>query len=211
MLEKYGDEGHPGVTFYTSCYEAGIPKLFWDVTSADIKYNRQAFQGVVLKYCSKMKVALRRGYSLLFTGDNGTGKTIFTSFVLTQALRRGRSAYYTTLGRLDADLKRGFRDAKADQRLQFLLEADFLAIDEVGKEHYRADSWMTAQLEDILKHRYDNGEPVLMSTNLAYDAVVAMYGPTVESMLEGKYTRVALEAGNFRKTSASRMKQELGI
>lgn len=211
MLERYADEGHPGVAFYTACYEAGIPRTFWDVCGADIRYNRATFDGVILRYCAKMKVALKRGYSLLLTGDNGAGKTIFISYVLTQALRRGRTAYYTTLAQLDADIKRGFRDSAADKRLQYLIEADIIAIDEVGKEYFRSDSWLMAQLEQLLKRRYDDGDPVLLATNLSYEAVVSMYGPSIESMLEGKYTTVALDAGDYRKAGAARMKQELGI
>jgi len=210
MAERFGDEDARAL-YYTRCYEACIPKTFWNVTSGDIKYNRAAFDECVLKYTSHMKVAMTRGYSLLFTGDNGAGKTIFMSFVLTQALRRGRTAYYTTLAQLDADIKRGFRDQDADQRLTFLLDSDFVAIDEVGKEHYRADSWLMTQLELLLKRRYDDGDPVLMATNLSYDAVVKMYGSSVESMLEGKYTVVPLEAGDFRKAAKATMKKELGI
>ncbi len=209
LVERYGDDAR--VEFYTNCYEACIPKTFWDVASDSIQYNRQVFEQRVLKYTAKMKKVLRRGYSLLFTGDNGAGKTIFMSFILTQAMRRGRSAYYTTLSQLDSDIKRGFKDTQADRRLQYLLEADFIAIDEIGKEHYKADSWLNAQLEQLLKRRYDDGEPVLMATNLSYEAVLVMYGVSIASMLEGRYTKVPLEAGDYRKNSHDRMRADLGF
>lgn len=209
MVEKYGDDT-ARVEYYASCYEACIPKAFWNVQSTDIKHNRQAFDQRVLKYCAKQQKVLRRGYSLLFTGDNGAGKTIFISFILTQAIRRGRTAYYTTLAQLDTDIKRGFRDSVADKRLPMLLESDFIAIDEIGKEHYKTDSWLSAQLEQLLKRRYDDSEPVLMATNLSYEALLAMYGASIESMLEGRYTKIALEAGDFRKSANARMKQDLG-
>lgn len=210
MLEQYpSDAARAG--YYTACYEACVPRLFWDVSADQIKYNTAAFRQVVMVYCKKMKVALARGYGLLLTGDNGAGKTIFISYIQTQALKRGRSVYYTTLTRLDADIKRGFRDPQADRRLRYMLEADIIAVDEVGKEGYKQDSWLNTQFEDILKSRYDNGEPVLLASNLSVEDIVKMYGPSVESMLEGKYTKVPLTAGDFRKTSRDRMKQELGF
>jgi len=210
MAERFGDDDTRAL-YYTRCYEACIPKTFWNVGSGDIKYNRAAFDACVLKYTARMKVAMVRGYSLLFSGDNGAGKTIFMSFVLTQALRRGRTAYYTTLAQLDADIKRGFHSPDSDRRLAFLLDSDFVAIDELGKEHYKADSWLTTQLELLLKRRYDDGDPVLLATNLSYAALTKMYGSSIESMLEGKYTVVPLEAGDFRKAAKARMKKELGI
>ena len=210
MVERFGDDD-ASVNYHTACYEACIPKTFWNVTSANVKYNEAAFKQCVLKYTARMSVALRRGYSLLFTGDNGSGKTIFTSFVLTQALRRGHSAYYTTLAQLDADIKRGFHDPAADKRLSSLLDSDFVAIDEMGKEHFKADSWLLTQLELLLKRRYDDGDPMVLSTNLEYGALTKMYGASIESMLEGKYVTVALEAGDYRKMAKARMGQELGI
>lgn len=210
LAEKLSEEA-PQFRYYAACYEACIPRLFWDTTSADVQHNKAPFRDYVLKYCSKMKVSLRKGYSLLFCGDNGAGKTMFISFVLTQAIRRGRSAYYTTLVQLDIDIKRGFNDKESAARLEFLLTADFVAIDELGKEHYKADSFMTTRLEAFLKQRYDDGDPVLLGTNLAFEPLVQMYGATIESMLEGRYSKVALEAGDFRKTAASKMKADLGF
>jgi DNA replication protein DnaC len=210
MLEKYIQEPERG-EYYADCYEACIPRTFWDVTSEQVHYNKDEFQNIILKYTSKLKVAMRHGYSLLLTGDNGAGKTMFMSFIETQALRRGWSAYYTTLTELDANLKRGFNDREADRRLQMMLDSDILAIDEVGKEYYKSDSWLITQLERILKSRFDNGEAMLLGTNVAYADLLGMYGSSIESMLEGKYHVVPLSAGDYRKTMKARMAQRMGL
>jgi DNA replication protein DnaC len=137
-------EDDPRVGYRVACFEACIPRTFWNVSSADITYNVQVFSSVVVRYRKRLRRALREGYSLLFVGDNGVGKTMFSSYLLTQAIKRGFTAYYTTLTRLDADIKRGFRDKEADQRLQLMLESDFVAIDEVGKENYKPDSFSSS-------------------------------------------------------------------
>jgi len=208
MDEKHGD-GHPRADYHVACFEACIPKSFWNVAAADVSYNREAFDEVVCQYRRRMKTALRRGYSLLFVGDNGVGKTMFVSYLLTQALKRGFTAYYTTLSQLDIDIKRGFRDREADDRLRVMLESDFIAIDEVGKESFKADGFLSSRLEHLMKQRYDDEEPVLMGSNVAHDDLIKMYGSTVESMIDGKYQVIGLEPGDCRRAQKKRMKRDM--
>src|SRR4029079_10802596 len=91
--EQYQDEGR--VAYYVECFEACLPKLFWDVHSKNVKRNRKAFQRVVLAASKRWKVPLKQGYGLIFCGDNGTGKTLFLSFILSQMIKRSCSVYYT--------------------------------------------------------------------------------------------------------------------
>lgn len=211
LIEHYGDDEDKRVAYYSTCYEAGVPRTFWDVAGADVTYNTEAFKSVILKYTARWRRARRHGYSLLLVGDNGTGKTMFVSFVLTQMIKRGATAYYTTLAQLDIDIKRGFKDGEAEARLELLLGADFIAIDELGKEHFKGDSYLATRLELLLKRRYDDGEPVILATNLSYQQLVEMYGPTIESMLDGKYAICQLESGDFRKSIRSRMRKDMGL
>lgn len=194
-----------------TCWESGIPRMFWGVTSDDITFNRSAFEGAVKPYLRRYATAHKHGYGLLLMGDNGTGKTTFISWILTQLVKRNLSVYYTTLAQLDIDIKRGFKDGEAERRLEHLLSSDWVAIDEVGKEHFRSDSYLNTRLELLLKQRYDDGEPVLLATNVDYGDLCEMYGPTVASMLEGKYQPIMLDPGDYRKSTASRMRSDMGF
>lgn len=206
--EQLGEDD-PRVRYRSACYEACVPRTFWNVSGCDVTYNEGVFQAVVVRYRKRLKRALRAGYSLLFVGDNGVGKTMFTSYLLTQAIKRGFTAYYTTLTQLDADIKRGFRDREADQRLQAMLESDFVAIDEVGKERFKPDSFTSSQFESFLKRRYDDGEPVILGSNAAHDDLCKMYGATVESMIDGRYQVVSLEPGDCRRAHKRQMKRAM--
>jgi len=208
-MEQFGEET-PLAEYYTACYEACVPRTFWDVKRADVQYNREPFRKLVCRYCAKRKKALRNGYSLLFLGDNGVGKTMFMSYVLTQMIKRGNTVYYTTLASFDVDLKRGFGSTPHQERLDVMLSSDFVAIDEVGKEYFRADSYLNSRLELLMKHRCDEGEPVIMGTNLDFETLVEMYGSSMASMWEGKYQQVFLETGDFRRTVAAKMRREMG-
>lgn len=197
----------------TKAYEACVPRDFWKVKASDVTGNVEVFKGLVVPYTERLKTAWSKGYGLLMTGNNGVGKTMFLSFVLMQIIRRTRySVYYTTLLRLDHDIKRGFNDTEAARRLQWMLGSDFLAIDEMGKERFReGDTFMRSQIERILKDRYDEGMPTLIATNADRKEIGEFYGASVASILEGKYKPVPLSPGDFRKRMAERMEKEMGF
>jgi DNA replication protein DnaC len=197
--------------YYLRCYESCIPRLFWDIEMSHVTHNTAVFKRVVLKYCRKRKRAMRSGYGLLFTGDNGVGKTCFISYILTQMIKRGCSVYYTTLPQLDKDIKRGFNDKEADRRLEQYLGSDFVAVDEIGKEHFKAESFLNTQFELLLKTRHDDGDPTILASNMDYKALAEMYGPSIASMWDGRYVLVPMESGDFRKMLQARTRKDLGI
>ena len=199
--------------FDCEAFEACIPRDFWHVKDEDVEYNREAFEAFVLPYTKRIATALRRGYGLLLSGPNGVGKTMFMSYVLSRAILRGRSAYYTTMLQLDHDIKQGFRDQEAQKRLEWMLTSDFLGLDEMGKEQLRATdqpSFIRSQIERILKHRFDESKPVILATNLSATALGTTYGDTILSIITGKYQTVVMEPGDIRKLLADRMAEDMG-
>lgn len=190
-------------------YEACVPAEFWFTTSKDVRHNVGPFQQYVMAYRKRLDVAYEDGYSMLFTGDNGVGKTMFMSYILGRAVNAGYSAYYTTLKRLDANIKRGFDDRDAGRRLRQQLSADFVAIDELGKEHGKTE-FLVSELEELMKHRYDDKYPMLFASNTDLSALRKLYGKTVASMLEGRCTNVVLQRGDFRPKSKTKMDKRMG-
>lgn len=206
--DKTPDEA---VNYYVGCYEACVPKKFWDVSSEKISHNKAVFNKIVLKYCSHRRKAMRNGWGLIFTGDNGVGKTMFMSFILTQMIKRGCSVYYTTIAGLDKDIKSGFNDPEAARRLDWLLDSNFIAIDELGKEHFKADSFLNMRLEQLLKQRCDDNDPVLLASNLSYNVLCEVYGPSMSSIFDGQYAKASMQPSDFRKIVAENMKRDLGF
>ena len=195
----------------TQAYEACVPRDFWTVKAADITYNVEVFKGMVAPYCRRIVHARARGYGLAFLGDNGVGKTMFISYVLMTALRRGLTIYYTTLPKLDWDIKRSFNDRWIADRLKWMLTSDFLAIDEMGKEKFKAgDNYMRMQVERILKERFDESMPTLIATNADSPGLEDIYGTTLTSILLGKYKLVTMEPGDYRGKLGAKMASEMG-
>ena len=199
--------------FALSCraFDAGIPRDHWPFTDEDVVFNREVFDEVVVPYRAKLRTALRNGYGLLLLGDNGVGKTMFLSLVLMRVVRIGLTAFYTTLPQLAHDIKRGFNDRKKQERLEWYLTSDFLAIDEMGKERFReGDSFMRVEVERILKQRYDDARPTLIATNADMAGLTAMYGATLTSIFHGKYQMAVMEPGDYREVMRRRMTKAMG-
>jgi len=192
-------------------YEACIPHDFWKIKANDITGNTVVFKEVVQVYCKRLGRALKGGYGLLLLGDNGVGKTMFLSYVGMEAIRKARTVYYTTLPQLDWDIKKGFNDKAAEERLQWLLTSDFLLIDEMGKERKkRSNEYGDQQVERILKQRFDDSQPVLIASNLDIEGLTEAYGSTVGSMLRGKFQTAMMESGDFRDHLQGKMLKEMG-
>lgn len=197
--------------FETKLYESCIPKDFWDLTEAEVKYNVESYNKNIKPYIKKIDVALRNGYGLLFSGDNGVGKTTFISLVLKAALAKGYSIYYTTLPDLLYDLSKGFRDRDVAQRIEWYLSSDFVAIDEIGKDSNKNKLFSAEfHFERILKNRFDDAVPTLLASNMGLKEIKMAYGKTVYSMLLGKYQTTAMKEGDFRGELRKRMTKAMG-
>lgn len=194
-----------------AAYEACIPQSFWWNREEDTIINKEVFSGTIKPYIRNMNKALRNGYGLILSGDNGVGKTHFISYILISAIKSKRTVYYTSMLDLDFNIKRGFRNSVLEERLNWMLDSDFLAIDELGKEKTKSTvQYMDTQIERILKSRIDNNLPILFATNVDVDSLDELYGATVASMLSGKFQVVTMEPGDLRKSFQYQMRKEMG-
>ena len=210
VMDREYDLKNPKHRYNAALYRGCVPSIHWYVRSSDVKHNVDIFQSVVMKYKNKLHKAYRQGYGLLFVGDNGNGKTMFGCYILGRAVRVGYRVYYTTLSDLDSNIKIGFDNPLAAELLRYCLNADFLFIDELGKEHFSEKGFLTSKLEALLKNRYDNAFPTLLASNLSEPELGELYGPTIASMLAGKYKTVEMLGGDCRYKNTDEMVKDMG-
>lgn len=76
-----------------------------------------------------------------------------------------------------------------------------LVIDDVGKEHASGSGWQRTVLHHILRTRFNNGLPTIVTTNLAVDAWNAAYGDATESFVREAFVTLPLEStrGDLRR------------
>lgn len=202
--DRYGHDS-ARTKYLVKCYEACIPRKYWRITPEDVTHNRAAFDEVIIPYRDKLKTAVRRGYSLAVYAGPGTGKTFFISYLLTEAIKRGMTTYYTTLTRFDLDMRAGFRDRETDSRLRYMLNSDFLAIDGINAE--KSSDYLYRQFEDLLSRRYDEGMPVLIGSSMDAAAFGEAFGKKVKSLLSGMYAVATLEDKDFRPQQRREMRK----
>jgi DNA replication protein DnaC len=80
-----------------------------------------------------------------------------------------------------------------------------LVIDDVGKEHASLSGWQRNMLHHVLRTRFNNGLPTIVTTNIALEKWGATYGDATESFaLEAfSYLPVKSETGDLRRSKGN--------
>lgn len=198
-------------------FDGCIPNDFWDATEDDIHENTEIFQDIVSVYSENMNKALKHGYGLFLEGLNGSGKTLFLSWVLMEVIRwRPFSVYYTTMPRLSHDTKMGFKDPERAKRLESYLKRDFVVFDELGKEKFKdGDSYDRTVFEHWFRWRNDNAMPVLIASNATKEDLgrppeKGGYGNMFASMVSGKMKYAKMKDCDYRKRLGREMRESMG-
>jgi DNA replication protein DnaC len=128
---------------------------------------------------------LTEGEGLWLMGDVGTGKTTLAMLVSKAAVEAGRTVAIYSLPRLLSRIRRTY-DAEAGEQsyLEFferLTEVDLLHIDDLGAE--KRSDWVLEQLYAIVNERYETQRSVVVTTNLAQEALEEQIGPRTVSRL----------------------------
>ena len=115
------------------------------------------------------------GSGFLLQGANGSGKSLWGSILVKQALIKAVNARVVNHSGL---LDHYFEEKK------FPLDTgvvDLLVIDEVGKEIQKNAGYLP--FLRLLDYRQSVGKKTVLITNLSVNALVNMYGPTITSRL----------------------------
>jgi DNA replication protein DnaC len=128
---------------------------------------------------------LTEGEGLWLMGDVGTGKTSLAMLVSKAAVEAGHTVAIYSLPRLLSRIRRTY-DAEAGEQsyLEFferLTEVDLLHIDDLGAE--KRSDWVLEQLYAIVNERYETQRSVVVTTNLAQEALEEQIGPRTVSRL----------------------------
>jgi DNA replication protein DnaC len=178
-------------------YEANVPMSYWGLGPSRVQHNKKSWAKYVKTYLSKFSQAEANGYGLMFRGGPASGKTFMLAYVVGRLVRRGRTAYYTTVADLAAAFTRSFDDAPFRVALEQALSSELLAIDDMTRESLMGiekSAWFRSQITRIVKMRSDNQLVTLIATDCETEELSSVYGPSVGTALRLKCQQVPLSS-----------------
>jgi len=177
---------------------ANVPREFWTVEDLVFERNIPARERVGA-YVEDLAGALKVGSGFLMTGRNGVGKTACACVVLATAARAGHSVAYLTSHDFVTSAIPASRDIELEQWRRELLGADFLVLDEIGKEHRAAGSeYALSELDSLLRWRRGEARPTILITNFDAREFATTYGDSLWSAIRDRLEILKFRDGDFR-------------
>lgn len=165
------------------------------------------------------------GKGLMFYGLPGQGKTTLALATIQDAMltfpleafdvKAGntlvRPCYFITFNDI-LDLKSALMDGPTDEQ-QVLYQGilgecqndayniRILIIDDIGKEHASLSGWQKNMLHHVLRTRFNNGLPTIITTNVKREDWAGLYGDATESFVNEAFTYMPITSkrGDLRK------------
>lgn len=110
---------------------------------------------------------IEKGESILFLGDNGTGKSHLAQSLVLMACQGEYKAHYTTCSELINDLNSGVYEKTLDKRMRKYINPELLLIDEMGHDRLELQVIKEAHLLfKVIDQRYKENKPLIFTTNI---------------------------------------------
>jgi DNA replication protein DnaC len=96
-----------------------------------------------------------------FVGQSGTGKSHLAAALGVEAVRAGRSVYFSPLADIIDSLAKADREGRLRERIRFLCRASLLVIDEIG--YLSIGAGAGSLFFQLVNARYEKGAMILTS------------------------------------------------
>lgn len=163
---------------------------------------------VYLKKLAEMKA---KGIGLLLAGPPGPGKTTLATIILKYLARANWTCYMISLGDIVEHIQRGWSDKDEDsyELLDKAKKADFLLIDDVGKEHSGPTGFSATVFDNLIRYRTQHRLPTILTTNLTERQIRNRYGDAFTSLIRGKCKVIEVNDEDVRTTTLKPAVEEI--
>ena len=196
------------------------------ITSQDMKDVQDWITSVKNKEVIRVQGSRKCGVGIMLYGTPGQGKTTLALAVIQEVIRTFsleeldvkdnnslvRPCFFTTYNEI-LNIKGAIINGSAtdDQDVIYngilgTCEQDsfnirVLIIDDIGKEHASLSGWQRNLLHEVLRTRFNNGLPTIVTTNIRLEDWAALYGDSTESFANEAfmYIPIASSEGDLRK------------
>lgn len=121
------------------------------------------------KYAENFDSIYDKNIGLILYGNTGTGKTFFAECIANELIKKGRFAWITSVSEIVNVLSsnKGYNQFI----MNYVKNVDLLVLDDFGTE--RDTSFMSEQLYNIVDARYVAKRPMIITTNIDTQAMMA--------------------------------------
>lgn len=166
-----------------------------------ISYYPEDAQGKmqkILSYCISYADSFSKcSENLLFMGKSGLGKTHLSLSIVKEVTKKGFNAVYGPAQSLfSAAEKERFSYSGDSEKLDEIMEADLLVIDDLGTEFMT--NYVQSLFYDIVNSRLLKKLPTIINTNLSFDELESRYTPRITSRLIGEYSVKSFVGNDIR-------------
>lgn len=184
---------------------ANIGQDYWHVDFNNYRGPDHAKEKTIT-YLKKLDSFKEKGVGLLYMGPPGPGKTTLAMIAMKYLVRARWDVFTTSLGEIVEQIQRTWKqnsdiDEDAEGFLDRCRRADFLYIDDVGKEHRGQSGFVQTIFDNLIRYRVQHRLPTFLTTNLTKSELAGIYGESAISLLEGKALGVVVEGSDYRRTT----------
>lgn len=178
----------------------GVPSEYIEGTLRDY-VQEDEYKDFFKRYLSNLHLMYEDRVNLCLYGANGTGKTFLSSLIIKEAYRlRYKSAMITMQGLIDLNFKQR-KEEEDYQKIKLIREADFLVIDELGKETFTKSGSNINLLEEALRNAVTRGQVVILCSNLPLEGEEGLYnqyGNSIKSLVNGSFVKLEFDNSDYR-------------
>lgn len=167
----------------------------------------------MMKYLEGHANFVSRGIGLLIGGPYGAGKTMLTTLLLKELLKKGYKCYSTTFASTVEAFTAGWKSHEEQRYFQEkFVNSDVLLLDDLGREFRSKNGLNETTFDNILRTRVQGGRPTFITTNMPLSELEKGYGSAVLSLLREvslEYSFPENDTEDFRERSQKRTLEEV--
>lgn len=159
---------------------------------------------------------LERNESIMFIGDNGTGKSHLAQSLALNACQKGYKTFYTTCSDLINDLNQGAYEKSLDKRMKKYTLPQLLVIDEMGHDRLELQMVQEAHLLfKVIDQRYKDNKPLIFTSNIEEPEWHEFLGDPISTtaILDRIFHHsviVRIKGPSYRKHQGQRLQNQYG-
>jgi DNA replication protein DnaC len=157
-----------------------IPRRFWNTTISKVS---QSVKPLVQDYIDHLSKRTTNGVGLYVHGDLNLGKTALVCHIAKHVMRRGGSVLFMQAHDVPMYLFSDKHDDDGDTTRYRIAHCDFMILDDLGAEHFDPKGAAGAELEWVIRQRYNEQRSLVITTNLSMAQLKERYTAALCSII----------------------------